>query len=69
MFLLTMRLAFTTFLFSCLCVSFQAKALEAEVINARKELEIMKNQHKLEERHRLKAVQVMNPNSRLPLCP
>lgn len=36
----------------------QSKALEAEVINLRKEIEIMKNQHKLIDRQRLKAIQV-----------
>lgn len=35
----------------------KSKALEAEVINLRKEIEIMKNQHKLIDRQRLKAIQ------------
>ena len=36
----------------------QVKALEAEVINLRKEIELMRNQHQLVDRQRLKAIQV-----------
>ena len=36
----------------------QAKALEAEVINLRKEIEITRNQHKLVDKQKLKAIQV-----------
>ena len=39
-------------------VWFQAKSLETEVINLRKEIELMKNQHKSLDRQRLKAIQV-----------
>ena len=40
----------------------QAKALEAEVINLRKEIEMMKNQHQLVDKQRLKAIQVKCTN-------
>ena len=39
-------------------VGFQAISLEAEVINLRKEMEIMKNQQKSVDKQRLKAIQV-----------
>ena len=39
-------------------IVFQAKSLEAEVINLRKEMEIMKNQQKSVDKQRLKAIQV-----------
>lgn len=35
----------------------KAKALEAEVVNLRKEIELMKNQHKLMDKQRVKAIQ------------
>lgn len=42
---------------------FQVKALEAEVINLRKEIEIMRNQHKVVDKQRLKAIQVNWPKN------
>jgi len=46
----------------------QVKALEAEVINLRKEIELMRNQHQLVDRQRLKAIQVsLNIYMHIPL--
>lgn len=51
-------MALTVVRFCPLYRRIQAKALEAEVINLRKEIELMKNQHKVVDKQRIKAIQV-----------